>query len=116
MTTPPNWIWDADWFSDQKPALVNGCYYAWRGYWDPTIEEGAEFGKYFFNWGYAGPFASKAECEEWIGSHDAAESLGRCRPAACLGGSFAESATCQPMQDLHRGVRPWMPLKRSPAF
>ena len=114
------WIWNRDWFSKKKPILVDGCFYAWKGYWAKTIEKDEELGKYLFNWGYAGPFASTSDCEEWIKSNDAEASLDQ---FCCNAGVDADPArnapqiaTCQPDQELDKGIRRWMTLHRNKSF
>ena len=110
------WAWDSDWFSSQKPTLADGCFYAWKGYWFETIEKDQEQGKSLFNWGYAGPFSSTEECNAWIKSHDAEESLERWHSDAKPGRCDPEVSSCQPDQKLHRGIRPYLPLRRTKSF
>ena len=114
------WVWDLDWFSSQKPTLLSGCFYAWQGYWAKTIKKDQGMGNSLFNWGYAGPFAGEAECEKWIKSNNPEESLNN----LCLNGPFEccigrrdpEVSSCQPDQKLHRGVRPYMTVRRTKSF
>jgi hypothetical protein len=117
------WIWDADWFSDQKPILENGCFYAWQGYWANTIEKHEKTGKDFFNWGYAGPFVNEVECKKWIDSNDPDKSLSNLcfyGQFECCTGGQPKVLGCQPECALTIGLkpsaRPHMLLRRAETF